>query len=40
MSIKLENGSKPRTDSNYERNYLDGKYGAVPEIETELEDLF
>ena len=40
MSIKLENGSKPRTDSNYERNYLDGKYGAVPEIDTELEGLF
>ena len=30
MSIKLENGAKPRTDSNYEKNYLDGKYGAIP----------
>lgn len=30
MSIKLENGSKPRTDSNYEKNYLEGRYGAIP----------
>ena len=30
MTITLENGSKPRTDSNYEKNYLDGKYGAIP----------
>lgn len=30
MSITLENGSKPRTDSNYEKNYLEGKYGAIP----------
>lgn len=30
MTIKLENGSKPRTDSNYEKNYLEGKYGAIP----------
>ena len=30
MSITFENGSKPRTDSNYEKNYLEGKYEAVP----------
>lgn len=30
MSITMENGSKPRTDSNYEKNYLEGKYEAVP----------
>ncbi len=30
MSITFKNGSKPRTDSNYEKNYLEGKYEAVP----------
>lgn len=30
MEIKLENGAKPRNDSNYEKNYLEGKYGAIP----------
>lgn len=30
MSITLDNGAKPRTDSNYEKNYLEGKYGAIP----------
>ena len=30
MSIVLGNGAKPRTDSNYEKNYLEGKYGAIP----------
>lgn len=30
MTITLENGSKPRTDSDCENNYLDGKYGAIP----------
>lgn len=30
MTIKMENGAKPRTDSNYEKNYLEGKYGAIP----------
>ena len=30
MDIKMENGAKPRTDSNYEKNYLEGKYGAIP----------
>ena len=32
MSITMRNGTKPRTDSNYEKNYLSGKYGAVPDI--------
>lgn len=30
LNLKLENGAKPRTDSNYEKNYLEGKYGAIP----------
>lgn len=37
MEIKLENGSKPRTDSNYEKNYLEGKYGAIPYFQDEFE---
>lgn len=37
MSITLENGSKPRTDSNYEKNYLEGKYGAIPYFVDEFE---
>lgn len=36
MSIILENGSKPRTDSNYEKSYLEGKYGAIPYFEDEF----
>lgn len=40
MSIVFENGSKPRTDSNYEKSYLEGKYGAVPEIESFVDGLF
>lgn len=39
MSITLENGSKPRTDSNYEKNYLDGKYGAVPHLRSSNDEL-
>lgn len=35
MDIKLENGHKPRNDSNYEKNYLEGKYGAIPFINAE-----
>lgn len=34
MSVKLSNGTKPRTDSNYEKNYLKGVYGAIPKIST------
>ncbi len=30
MDIKLDNGAKPRTDSNYGKNYLEGRYGAIP----------
>lgn len=37
MSIVLENGAKPRTDSNYEKNYLEGKYGAIPYYEKDFE---
>lgn len=37
MSIKLENGAKPRTDSNYEKNYLEGKYGAIPYYHSDFE---
>ena len=36
MSITLNNGSKPRTDSNYGKNYLEGKYGAIPYFEDEF----
>jgi hypothetical protein len=36
MSITFDNGSKPRTDSNYEKNYLEGKYGAIPYFEDEF----
>lgn len=31
--IVLPNGKKPRSDSNYEKNYIAGRYGAVPFIE-------
>lgn len=37
MSIVLENGAKPRTDSNYEKNYLEGKYGAIPYYSKDFE---
>lgn len=37
LSLKLENGAKPRTDSNYEKNYLEGKYGAIPYYEKDFE---
>lgn len=30
--IVLPNGQKPRTDSNYEKNYIAGRYGAIPFI--------
>ena len=33
MSIKMENGAKPRTDSNYEKNYLEGRYEAIPSFQ-------
>ena len=36
MSIKMENGAKPRTDSNYEKNYLEGKYNAIPYFNDEF----
>ena len=28
--IVLPDGTKPRNDANYEKNYIAGKYGAVP----------
>ena len=37
MSITLDNGSKPRTDSNYEKSYLEGKYGAIPDVQSVIE---
>lgn len=37
LDIKLENGAKPRTDSNYEKNYLEGKYGAIPYFRSDFE---
>jgi AAA15 family ATPase/GTPase len=32
MDIRLPDGTKPRNDSNYERNYINGRYGAIPYI--------
>lgn len=32
MDIVLPDGTKPRNDSNYEKNYVAGRYGAVPYI--------
>lgn len=31
--IVLPNGQKPRNDSNYEKNYIAGRYGAIPFIQ-------
>ena len=28
--IVLPDGTKPRNDANYEKNYIAGRYGAVP----------
>lgn len=33
MDIELPDGTKPRNDSNYERNYIAGRYGAIPYIQ-------
>lgn len=32
MQIVLPNGAKPRGDGNIERNYIQGRYGAIPYI--------
>lgn len=32
MDIILPDGTKPRNDSNYEKNYISGRYGAIPYI--------
>lgn len=32
MDVVLPDGSKPRNDSNYEKNYINGRYGAIPFI--------
>lgn len=32
MDIALPDGTKPRSDSNFERNYIAGRYGAIPYI--------
>ncbi len=32
MNILLPDGSKPRNDANYEKNYIAGRYGAIPYI--------
>jgi len=32
MDIQFADGSKPRNDSNYEKNYIAGRYGAIPYI--------
>lgn len=33
--IVLSDGSKPRNDANYEKNYIAGRYGAIPYIVNE-----
>jgi len=30
MDIVFPDGTKPRKDSNYEKNYINGRYGAIP----------
>ena len=30
--IVLPDGTKPRNDANYEKNYIAGRYGAIPYI--------
>lgn len=35
MDIVLPDGSKPRNDANYEKNYIAGRYGAIPYIQNE-----
>ena len=32
MDIELPDGSKPRSDANYKRNYIAGRYGDIPYI--------
>ena len=32
MDIQFSDGTKPRNDSNYEKNYIAGRYGAIPYI--------
>lgn len=32
MDIVFPDGTKPRKDSNYEKNYINGRYGAIPFI--------
>lgn len=32
MDIELPDGTKPRNDANFEKNYIKGRYGAVPYI--------
>lgn len=32
MDIVLPDGTKPRNDSNYEKNYINGRYGAIPYV--------
>lgn len=34
--IVLPDGSKPRGDGNIERNYIKGRYGAIPYIQSEI----
>ena len=30
--VKSPDGTKPRNDANYEKNYIAGRYGAIPYI--------
>ena len=32
IDIVLPDGTKPRNDANYEKNYIAGRYGAIPYI--------
>lgn len=35
MDIVFPDGSKPRNDADYEKNYINGRYGAVPFLKVE-----
>ena len=37
MQIVLPDGKKPRGDGNIERNYIRGRYGAIPYIQTSID---
>jgi hypothetical protein len=34
MDVVYPDGTKPRVDGNLERNYINGRYGAIPKLQT------